>query len=270
MPPLHGWIVSKSDDVTEAANSNVYLNGVKIAFSSSSAQAPIQMLIKKNDTISVDTPYQLTFFPCMSEQYDTRINHTDYDIWKGAILEENGHLIVKNLSCPDASSWYTLEGVETVRSNVDHVENNIAYDINNNFLFNIQTENIENANNLFEDCTNIVSFSGNLKKLVSASRMFWGCNALSNFNSDLSNCTNGDGMFMGCKLNKESVINIINCLKNSNTCSVAATLTLGIDASLNTDTEIQTLLGITEEATSATLVGHGGGTWTITIEWNEN
>ena len=118
---------------------------------------------------------------------------------------------------------------------------------------------------MFYNCAALTTFDGDLSSLVNGRAMF-AATPLTSFSGDLSSLVDGYNMFMGCKLNKESVTNIINCLKNSNTCSEAASLKLGIDASLKTDKELQTLLGKAEGST--TLTGHGGGTWYIELEWN--
>ena len=134
--------------------------------------------------------------------------------------------------------------------------------------FNSGLRSLTNANDMFYGCTNLTTFTSDLSSLTDCKRMFFKCINLTTFTSNLSSLTDGDSMFYDCKLNKESVKNIINCLKNSNTCSTSASLELGIDASLKTDKELQTLLGITEGATSTTLTGHGGGTWSIELGWN--
>lgn len=119
----------------------------------------------------------------------------------------------------------------------------------------------------------LTQFKGNLDSLqnggsIQKSGMFEGCSQLTVFESKLPSLTQGVYMFKKCKLNKASVQNIINCLKEENTCTTDASLTIGIDQTLRTDTELQSLLGISEGATSASVVGHGGATWTITLEWN--
>lgn len=116
-------------------------------------------------------------------------------------------------------------------------------------------------------------FKGNLDSLQLGGwgqhgGMFEGCSQLTVFESKLPSLTAGPNMFSKCKLNKASVLNIVNCLKDENTCTTDAYITIGIDQSLKTDTELQSLLGISEGATSASVVGHGGATWNITLEWN--
>ena len=75
-------------------------------------------------------------------------------------------------------------------------------------------------------------------------------------------------------MNKTSVLNIIDCLKNRNTWNgtvsetYSGKLTIGIDKNLKTDADIKSSLNISEGATSTSILGYGGGTWTITLEWN--
>jgi hypothetical protein len=136
----------------------------------------------------------------------------------------------------------------------------------NSFEFSLNSLTI--GDGMFLMCSNLTTFTSELGALTSAMSMFEGCNKLTTFTSDLSSLTNGEYMFAGCKLDKESVINIITCLKEKNNCTTAASLTLGIDNNLKNDVELQTLLNITSGATSTTLMGNGGKLWTIMLEWN--
>lgn len=156
--------------------------------------------------------------------------------------------------------------------------------------FNGTLSSLSNSSSMFNECSALTTFNSDLSELTEAFRMFYNCKALTSFttdlpkltngtgmffnsglttfDSDLSSLTNGGNMFSGCKLDKDSVLGIINCLKTTNTCANAANLVLGINASLRNDSDILTALGISEGATSASLTGHGGGTWTITLQWN--
>ena len=73
-------------------------------------------------------------------------------------------------------------------------------------------------------------------------------------------------MFDGCKLDKSSVIDIITCLKERNSCSSSASLTIGVDKQYQNDPELLEVLGITSWTSRVTIVGHGGGTWTINLQ----
>lgn len=137
-----------------------------------------------------------------------------------------------------------------------------------NLVYFNRSEKIVNGQNMFSNQETITSFNSDLRNLTNGSRMFFGCNNLTIFESDLSNLTNGEYMFLGCKLNKESVINIINCIKEKNVAEGNMYLNLGIDSSFLNDTELESILGISGEATSTNITGHGGATWNITLEWN--
>ena len=88
---------------------------------------------------------------------------------------------------------------------------------------------------MFSGCTNLTSFNGDLSSLTNGTNMFSGCTNLTSFNGDLSSLTNGSGMFSGCKLDKDSVIRIITCLRESNTCSSSQQLTIGVDKQYKDD-----------------------------------
>ena len=107
-----------------------------------------------------------------------------------------------------------------------------------------------------------------MKFVTDCKDMFSGCSNLTSFTGDLSSLTNGSGMFSGCKLDKDSVIRIITCLRESNTCSSSASLTIGCNSQYKNDPELLEALGITTWQSNVTIVGHGGGTWTITLEAN--
>ena len=99
-------------------------------------------------------------------------------------------------------------------------------------------------------------------KIVNGSNMFIACQNLRNFTYSLASLTNGSDMFSICKLNKKSVISIIKSLTNENMLTGTATLTLGIDKTFKTDSELSELL------TTSTTISKAGGTWNLTINWN--
>ena len=110
------WIISKSTQTTSGANS-LTLNGIEIGASGSTAQADLQVLMRKGEFITATTAYNLVFFPCKSEQFDYRLEntHTKYDIWKGAIkYDENGESFVQDLYIPNASNWKNEVGHEVI------------------------------------------------------------------------------------------------------------------------------------------------------------
>lgn len=122
------------------------------------------------------------------------------------------------------------------------------------------------GHSMFRDCRQITAFNSDLSSLINGDSMFYGCNNLASFSGDLSSLTNGNNMFASCKLDKQSVIYIITCIKERNTCTTNATLSLTINATHQNDDEINQLLGFAaSNGGSGTLVGAGGGTWTIKI-----
>lgn len=99
-------------------------------------------------------------------------------------------------------------------------------------------------------------------KIVNGAQMFGSCANLRNFTYSLASLTDGSAMFSGCKLNKKSVISIIKSLTDENMLTGTATLTLGIDKTLQTDSELSELLA------NSTIISRVGGTWNLTINWN--
>ena len=99
-------------------------------------------------------------------------------------------------------------------------------------------------------------------KIVNGSNMFTACQNLRNFTYSLTSLTNGSDMFSICKLNKKSVISIIKSLTDENMLTGTATLTLGIDKTFKTDSELSELLA------TSTVISRAGGTWNLTINWN--
>lgn len=84
----------------------------------------------------------------------------------------------------------------------------------------------------------------NLNSLENGQYMF--CNtALTHFKSALPNLNNGSYMFYGCKLDKESVLFIVNQLKNNNNLSTTANITIGTSKEYQNDLELRDALGET-------------------------
>ena len=124
------------------------------------------------------------------------------------------------------------------------------------------------ASAMFSGCTNLTSFNGDLSSLTNGDDMFSSCTNLTSFNGDLSSLTSGGRMFNHCKLDKPSVLRIITCLKERNTCATAGLLTLGINKDLTTDADILAALGKSSWGSLTNIIGHGGGTWLITLQAN--
>ncbi len=195
--PTNGWIVSKSTQTTSGANS-LRLNGIEIGASGSTAQADVQVMMRKGEFVTATTAYNLVFFPCKSEQFDYRLEntHTKYDIWKGAIkYDENGESSVHDLYIPDASAWKNEVGHEVI-GRISTIVGEQAYDSNGYMLFNIQSQYIENGNYMFVQ-SSITSFDADLGALTSGAQMFAGAR-LTTWNTNLPSLTTGETMFYAC------------------------------------------------------------------------
>ena len=195
--PTNGWIISKSSQTTSGANS-LKLNGIEIAKSSNTSQADMQILMRKGEFIGADTAYTLVFYPCKSEQFDYRLDggHTMYDIWKGAVVyDEFGQPTVKDLYVPDASAWKSEVG-SSIIGRIATISDEVAYDANGNFLFNIQSQHIENGKGLLVGST-ITNWNGSLANLRIGEQMF-GYSAINTWNTALPLMWKGDNMFYGC------------------------------------------------------------------------
>lgn len=130
--------------------------------------------------------------------------------------------------------------------------------------FDVDMPLLTNGSCMFNYCGSLTSFNGDLSSLTNGYWMFAQCPNLTSFTSDLSSLTNGENMFGG-KLDKESVLNIITCLKERNKCTTDAVLSLEINKDLKTDADILAALGLSTWSSTATIIGHGGATWTIRI-----
>lgn len=195
--PTNGWIISKSSQTTSGANS-LKLNGIEIAKSSNTSQADMQILMRKGEFIGADTAYTLVFYPCKSEQFDYRLDggHTMYDIWKGAVVyDEFGQPTVKDLYVPDASAWKSEVG-SSVIGRIATISDEVAYDASGNFLFNIQSQHIENGKGLLVGST-ITSWNTSLANLRIGEQMF-GYSAINTWTTALPLMWKGDSMFYGC------------------------------------------------------------------------
>lgn len=198
--PVNGWLVINSNTTDDNQPWSFTVNGKQSFNSDQRGNLPVQILLSKNDVISTDsTGNRICYFlPCKSEVLDYRITNTPYDIWANAVVEdENGNLSVQNLHVPDASQW-TNETPQEVRNSIVRVEDEVAYDENNNLVCNIQSSEIVNGSYVFDYCSSITSFSSDLSNLKNGSFMFNNCILLTSFNNDLSSLINGNGMFNNC------------------------------------------------------------------------
>ena len=134
--------------------------------------------------------------------------------------------------------------------------------------WNSNMSSVIDGSSMFYGCSNLTSFTGDLSSLTNGQSMFADCFNLTSFNGDLSSLTSGSSMFSSCKLDKQSVIDIISCLKERNICTTPASLQIGFNKQIRNDGEILQLLGVSSLAGTVTLVGHGGGTWSINLQAN--
>lgn len=145
-------------------------------------------------------------------------------------------------------------------------------------LFDKNFPLLVNGEYMFFGCVTLTSFNAQTPLLEKGLHMFSGTKLVS-FSGNLSSLQSGGGMFSYCRLDKPSVQNIINCLRTTNVLTTTATLDLGIDKTLATDSELLEFLQISEGvAQSITIVPPvrtledgtvvGGGTWTVNLTWN--
>lgn len=196
--PVNGWFVTNG--TTSASEINI--NGVQVG--KNNVGGDFQILLKKDDEIQLSNSTTFTFTPCRSEPFDTREVKTAYDIWKGAIVEENGSVTVKDLYIPDATLWRT-EVREPNNLQITKVVDEIAYN-GDTFVCNIQTSEIEmqgtNQEGIFYDSNDtysLISWDSDLPKLIEGNSMFRGQEALTTFTGNLDNLEDGSHMFRGCR-----------------------------------------------------------------------
>lgn len=195
--PTNGWLISNPRKTTTSGNT-ITINSIEFGYSSTTAQVPVQMLLRKGDVVTSSHAYTVDFYPCKSEQHDyIPVNeHTPYDIWKGAVIyDANGEVSVRDLYVPNASAWKSQVGHAVIGS-IARIEDEKAYDSNDNVLFNIQSQYIENGAGMFVQST-ITSFDSTLDALTNGTQMF-GYSGLTQWNTNLPNLTTGDNMFMAC------------------------------------------------------------------------
>lgn len=190
--------------------------------------------------------------------------------YKGCKTVDDVIAVDPNYQTIDIVDGMWSEGLGDLEDSEDMFERNT--DI---IHFKSDLSSLVRGTGMFTGCTNLKSFEANLSKLEWGTTMFY-ITYLTSFKGDLSSLIYGYNMFTTCKLDKSSVIGIVDCIKNRNTCSQSATgtfdqkatISIGIDKNLKTDTELQEILGISEGATSATMQGHGGATWNLKLSWN--
>ena len=192
--PTNGWIISNSAQTTSGANS-LTLNGIEIGKSSTTAQADVQVLMRKGEFITATTAYNLIFYPCKSEQFDYRIDgNNNCDIWKGAVVyDEYGQPSVKDLYIPDASAWKREVG-SAVNGRIDNINGEEARDASGNVLFNIQTRYIEVANETFSG-TSMKTISNTTWDVLRSAEAMFASSQLTGWNNNLPALQQGYCMF---------------------------------------------------------------------------
>lgn len=80
--------------------------------------------------------------------------------------------------------------------------------------FNSDLSNLIVSAYMFYECSNLTSFSSDLSSLINGNSMFRNCTNLTSFSSDLSSLVNGLYMFHKCKLTPQSVMYIIESIRN--------------------------------------------------------
>jgi hypothetical protein len=73
---------------------------------------------------------------------------------------------------------------------------------------------LTNGDGMFYYCTNLTTFTSDLSSLTNGADMFTSCNKLTTFTSDLSSLTYGGRMFNKCKLTPQSVMYIVDSIKD--------------------------------------------------------
>lgn len=145
----------------------------------------------------------------------------------------------------------------------------------------VELPNLTNGNGMFASCERLSSWTVDLPNLTNGSNMlyyskltswtielpnltdgtymFTGSN-LTSFSVELPKLTRGSSMFAKCKLDKASVHRIAESIptKSAGASSSDYKLTLGIDASLETDTDVAADLETIKTTKQ----------WTLTTQWN--
>lgn len=184
------------------------------------------------------------------------------------------------INLKDGTSMFANSGITTISGNFPKLQKAAGMFYGNwrpkEFEGNLQ--NLTEANGMFCWCNNLRSFKANLDLLKDGDNMFAYC-GLKSFDAELISLVRGGGMFVACSLDKTSVQKIINCLRTTNVLTTTASLSLGIDKTLATDSELLEFLQISEGVNQSITITPpvrtledgtvvGGGTWTVNLTWN--
>ena len=216
--PVNGWLVSRDWQYLVEQQNEIRIDDKPVG--QVNDKGNFSILCKKDEVLTIENGLDVPFwfFPCKSEQYDYRVTHTPYDVWRGAVTTDaQGNTVVQNMHCPDASNWESAH--PSIQGTITKVEDEVAYDANGNVVCNIQTSEIvkqrwmlrshplqifnsdlqrlEDGFGMFM-YTEIESFDSDLSSLTNGNQMFNYCYQLESFNSDLSSLTNGNSMFQNC------------------------------------------------------------------------
>lgn len=230
--------------------------------------------------VGEDVSFKIRFdsegMPTANHTFQTLLTSENYTLSGEFTLTTNKTLICKSLKLnqiiKDETIWvsYTNDGVYEESNLHNLVDGTGIFKRNTSITeFSNRLNALEVATSMFEDCTGLTSFSSTLGSLKTANAMFKGCSSLTSFNSDLRYLENGEEMFKGCKLDKTSVLHIINNIKTYNEVPASnelRRLTLGINNSLQEDSELSQLLN---PSNNTSQISNAVNTkFVITLEWN--
>lgn len=80
--------------------------------------------------------------------------------------------------------------------------------------WNLDMPSLEDSTNMFDNNTALTSFTGSLEKLKDGTRMFSNARSLTTFISNLASLEKADDMFYMCKLTPQSVMYIVETIKD--------------------------------------------------------
>lgn len=225
--PCNGWFIKNPSTSDGSSSWSISLNGQQMLNSDRNGDMSVQLLLPEGSILNSSVSTTGYFIPCTSEEADWRDAEfkAAHDIWKSAVVNDNGNYIVRDQYVPDASGWNSA-WKSTFHYQLNNVANDEGFTGENGHLFYIQGENIENGSNLFngmllsqikedfpnmtnglamcKDTSNLHTFTGNLDSLENGNQMFMNCAKLTTFNGDesgnsvnLGELLNGPQMFYG-------------------------------------------------------------------------
>ena len=134
----------------------------------------------------------------------------DYMFWETPLTSFSGDL--SNLANGNSMFYHTV--LESFSGDLSNLANGKGmFDSTSLKKFNEDLSSLVNGDNMF-NFVPLESFSGDLSSLVNGSNMFCFNHNLTSFTSDLSSLVNGYWMFNECKLSSQSVMCIVNSIRN--------------------------------------------------------